>query len=107
MGQSWVKWGSCGSFNRIKVEEGADVTFTVNNPDANNAAGYYELYKVTFEVAKKAVLNIEDDSNFAINEYDGKGEIHIGSGSSLGWGGGTNRTNQGMTVSKGYQQIIL
>lgn len=102
-----VKWGSCGSFNRIKVEEGADVTFTVDNAVANCDAGYYELYKVTFEVAKKAVLNIENDSNFAIDKYEGKGEIHIGSGSSLGWGGPTNRKYQGMTVNKGYQQIIL
>ena len=102
-----VKWGTCGSFNRIKVEEGADVTFRVKNPDANCGAGYYELYKVTFEVAKKAVLNIEDDSNFAIDKYEGAGEIHVASGSSLGWGGKTNRTYQGDKIHKGYEQIIL
>lgn len=71
--------------------EADDVTFTVD-PNANNAAGYYELYKVTFGVAKDAILNIEDDSNFAINKYEGKGEIHVVSGSSLGIGD-TNRKN--------------
>ena len=62
---------------------------------------------VTFEVAKNAILNIEDDSNFAINKYAGKGEIHVGSGSSLGWGGATNRKYQGDNIHKGYEQIIL
>lgn len=63
------------------------------------------MYKVTFGVAKDAVLNIEDDSNFAINKYEGKGEIYVVSGSSLGIGD-TNRMNQGK-VHKGYEQIIL
>ena len=101
-----VNWGSCGSFNRIKVEEGADVTFTVD-PKANNIAGYYELYKVTFEIAKKAVLNIEDDSNFAIDKYEGAGEIHVASGSSLGVGHKTILDGQGKKIHKGYEQIIL
>ena len=100
-----VAWGNCGSFNKILVEAG-DVTFTVD-PEANNANGYYELYKVTFGVAKDAILNIEDDSNFAINKYEGDGEIHVGSGSSLGWGGATNRKYQGDKIHKGYEQIIL
>ena len=85
--------------------EAGDVTFTVD-PEANNANGYYELYPVTFEVAKDAILNIEDDSNFAINKYAGKGEIHVGSGSSLGIGE-SKRTNQGSKIHKGYEQIIL
>ena len=100
-----VAWGKCSDFNKILVEAG-DVTFTVD-PEANNANGYYELYPVTFEVAKNAILNIEDDSNFAINKYAGKGEIHVGSGSSLGWGGATNRKYQGDNIHKGYEQIIL
>lgn len=98
-------WGSCGSFNKILVESG-DVTFTVA-PDANNVNGYYELYKVTFALANGAILNIEDNSDFAIDKYEGKGEIHVGSGSTLGWGGGADRKNQGTTLHKGYEQIIL
>ena len=89
------------------VVTGENVTFTAD-PEAyyNPGSGritHYQLYFLTLEVAKKALLNIEDNSTIAVKDVVNNGEIHVGSGSSLYYS--KNRFEVGEKYSGGHNVI--
>ena len=92
------------SFNKIKVESG-EVTFTADK-EAYEDWGGLSLYKLTFEVVKNAILNIEENSVISVNAIQGEGEIHVATGSIL-YTGATTDKNAGTKTYNGHQIIKL
>ena len=89
--------------NRIVVT-GSDVTFTANVEDNVYVTRKgYNLTILTLEIAKKALLNIEDNSKFAAKEVVNNGEIHIASGSFLYTGTNWGNIPSNKLYSDGHQ----
>ena len=59
----------------------------------------------TFEIAENAIMNLEGNSTIGVNAVAGKGEIHIGTNSTL-WVGITNFNNYSGGVKYTGHQIL-
>ena len=93
-----VQLSGCSSLTTIKVEAG-NVKFSETVENA------IDLKKQNFEVAENAILNIVDNSAFAVKGFNGEGEIHIGVGSKLYTVGSGHYTEE--KTYEGHQIIKL
>ena len=93
-----VQLSGCSSLTTIKVEA-ANVKFSETVENA------IDLKKQYFTVAEDAILNIVDNSAFAVKGFNGEGEIHIGVGSKLYTVGSGHYTEE--KTYEGHQIIKL